>query len=146
MKIAKALKVKNRLAGEVASLQEIFKRENSRRSDNPSKVDSEEVLKNLSEKRSDLIDLKGRISVASAKIAHKLVGLFELKLEKNFLASLPTREGEEVTFVGRDQEKLVHVWQAYVNREKLDKLLTKAQDQINSLQDEIDAYNGCTDV
>lgn len=146
MKISKALKVKNRLAGEVAALQDIFKRENSRRNDNPSKVDCAEVANNLSTKLKELIDLKGKISIASSGIAYKLAELAELKLRKNFLASLPTREGAEVSFVGRDQEKLVYMWTAFLNREAVDASLTTAQDQINHLQDEIDTYNASTDI
>ena len=146
MKISKALKVKNRLAGEVAALKDIFKRENSRRNDNPSKVSPEEVLNSLTAKRKELIVLKGKISIASAGIAQSLSNLAELKLQKNFLAGLPTREGEEVSFVGRDQEKLVYTWTAFLNREALDDLLAAIQDQINNLQDEVDTFNASTDI
>ena len=47
MKIHKALKVKNRLAGEVARLMEILKRENSRRSDDTSTVERAAIHKQL---------------------------------------------------------------------------------------------------
>ena len=39
MNLAQALKLKNRLAGELVRQQEIVKRENARRSDNVSSVD-----------------------------------------------------------------------------------------------------------
>jgi len=146
MKIVKALKQKNRLAGEVASLQEVLKRENSRRSDNPSKIVVETVTSQLKLKREELIDLKGRISKASAGIASKLARLEETKQEKNYFAGLPTREGTEVAFVGRDQEKLEYVWTAYYNREGVDKKLAELQEEINNLQDEVDTFNASTDV
>ena len=46
MNIAKALKVKNRLIGQIQKQQDIVMRENSRRNDNPSTIDvREEYLK-----------------------------------------------------------------------------------------------------
>jgi hypothetical protein len=47
MKIHKALKVKNRLIGEVNKLREIVRRENSRRNDDPSTVNVPETIENL---------------------------------------------------------------------------------------------------
>ncbi len=146
MKITKALKVKNRLAGEVANLQEILKRENSRRNDNPSKVNPETVFKDLAAKRAELFGLKAKINAASSKITDKLAELEERKQEKNYFAGMPTREGEEVSFVGRDQEKLVYTWTAFLNREKLDIFLADRQNQINELQDAIDTFNASTDI
>ena len=146
MKIHKALKVKNRLAGEVAGLQEIFKRENSRRNDNASQVDASKVKNSLDAKREELFKLKGAIAQATAPITPKLAELEERKAEKNFLSGIPTREGEEVNNALGGRELVRYQWSATINREGLDELLTKAQENINKLQDEIDEFNAKTDV
>lgn len=141
MNISKALKVKNRLIGEVNRLQEILKRENSRRSDNPSEVNVEETANLLIETRRKLISLKGAIGEASAPLSEKLSFLTEQKAAINFYNSLPTREGEELTLVGANREKLAYQWTAYLNRESVDSLVKELQNSINETQDQIDDFN-----
>ena len=65
MNISKALKIKNRLVGELVKLQEIAKRENSRRNDNISKVDCGEVFNQIGVTRTKLVALKSAIVEAS---------------------------------------------------------------------------------
>ncbi len=146
MNISKALKVKNRLVGEVNRLQEILRRENSRRNDNPSTVNVEETASNLESTRIKLIALKGAINKASSPISEKLAMLGEIKNQINFYNSLPTREGEEVTLVGSNREKLSYQWNAFFNKEKVDLFVKTKQDVINATQDEIDTFNAQTQV
>ncbi len=146
MNISKALKVKNRLIGEVNRLQEILKRENSRRNDNPSEVNVEETANLLIETRQKLISLKGAIGEASAPLSEKLSFLTEQKAAINFYNSLPTREGEELTLVGANREKLAYQWTAFYNRENLDRLIKGIQLNINETQDQIDDFNARTQV
>lgn len=146
MNISKALKVKNRLAGEVTRLQEIFKRENSRRNDNPSQIDVAKIYVELEMTRQKLISLKGAINEASSPISEKLAKLAEYKQFINFINSVPNREGEEMTLIGSNREKLSYQWTAWMNREKLDKVASGLQTEINTLQDEIDLFNAQTSV
>lgn len=146
MNIAKALKVKNRLVGEVNRLKEIIRRENSRRDDNPSKIDVNSVVEEFLKASTRLSILKGEIQKANVGIFDSLALLEESKNSLNWLKTLPTREGEEVDFIGRDQEKLTHKWTAYYNQERLDKEVKKLEDFISLLQDGIDEYNAKTTV
>lgn len=146
MKIHKALKVKNRLAGEVVALQEIFKRENSRRSDNTSQVNVENIFLQLEEKRTELFKLKGSIAQATAPITPLLAELEESKSEKNFFSGMPTRDGEELISQGIGNQPLKYTWSAWINRSELDLKLASLQDKINTLQDSIDEFNSRTDV
>lgn len=146
MKIHKALKVKNRLAGEISKLQEILKRENSRRSDNPSTVNCAEVYDQYQNTSRKLVQLKSSISRASAGIASSLSRLSEYKNQLNYLNSLPVRRGVETVLIGRDQEKLEYTWTTFLSREDIDHFTADLQLQINDLQDEIDNYNSYTDV
>jgi hypothetical protein len=146
MNISKALKVKNRLAGEVSKLQDIVRRENSRRSDNPSKINVEEAYGSLFNIINSLIALKSSISRASAPISDKLSQLSELKTHVNWVSSLPTREGVEKVSYGHSKDVHDYEWTAFFNRERLDAEVETLQEEINKLQDEVDDYNAKTSV
>jgi hypothetical protein len=146
MNISKALKVKNRLAGEIVRLQNIIKRENSRRSDNASKVNVAEEFLKLSEVRQKLISLKSAIALATAPLSEKLVRLAETKAKMNFYQSLPTQEGTEVDIYGSSREKLTYEWTAFYNRQRVDAITKEFQDSIDTLQDEVDEFNAKTQV
>jgi hypothetical protein len=144
IKLHTALKLKNRIAGEVARLQGVLARENSRRDDNPSKVDAAAVDAALQAARAKLVDLKAAISVANVPIYAALATMEETKAALAFYQALNTREGVETMFTHTGNVDMMH--RAYLNREAVDALVTKLQEQINSLQDEVDGYNSATTI
>lgn len=146
MNISKALKVKNRLAGEVSKLQDIVRRENSRRNDNTSSIEVEKTYEDLKNTLNLLVSLKASISRASSPIADKLSRLSELKNHINWLSSIPTSEGEEKISYGHSADIYTYTWKAFLNREQLDGEIEKNQTEINLLQDEIDEFNAKTAV
>ena len=90
--------------------------------------------------------LKGAINQASSPVSAKLANLAESKNAINFYNSLPTREGEELTLIGSNREKLAYQWTAYLNKQGIDDLVQAIQDDINATQDEIDTFNAQTQV
>jgi hypothetical protein len=146
MNLSNALKQKNRLAGELVRQQQILQRENARRNDNTSKVNREEVWQTIQKISDQLGILKGQITIANIGIYPALERMAELKSRISFIQSLDKREGEEVSFIGRDQEKLVYQWDSIINQERSDKLVAEYQIQINDLQDTVDAYNSTTQI
>lgn len=146
MKLAHALKQKNRLAGELARQQRILERENSRRNDNVSKVNRLEVYTQILHLSEQLGAIKGKIAIANAPIYTKLERMAEYKAHIAFLVGLDKREGKEVVFVGRDDEKLVYTWDSQVTQESCDNMVGEIQKKIESLQDEVDAYNATTEI
>ena len=146
MNLVQALKTKNRLAGELVRLQNILQRENSRRSDNPSKVNCEEVYKSIIDLSDRLGLLKSQIAAANINIYPAIERMSELKSRISYLNSLPKREGEEICFVGRDNEKLVYTWDCYLNQEEVDSLVVKLQEECDRLQDTIDNFNATTQI
>jgi len=145
MNIAKALKVKNRLVSEISRLQDIFRRENSRRDDSQSLVDLVKIESELSETRSNLIRLKGALNKASAPISESLAELAERKTEILFLKGLMTRVGPEVIVYGNDN-KLEYNWSSFYSREIVDEKVKAVQVAIDELQDKIDCFNARTKV
>ena len=146
MNLSQALKTKNRLAGELVRQQQILQRENARRSDSVSKVDRQKVWDIILATSNELGELKGKITVANVGIYPVLERMAELKSRVAFLANLDKREGPEVTYVGRDQEKVEYKWYSFINQEKADELTAELQQQINDLQDKVDTYNATTQV
>lgn len=146
MNIAQALKAKNRLAGELVRKQQILVRENARRSDSVSEVNRENVFNDIIDISDKLGELKGKITRANVAIYPVLERMAELKSRIGFLTTLPKREGEEISFVGRDQEKLTYVWDSFINQESSDDIISKLQEEINELQDEVDNYNATTQL
>jgi hypothetical protein len=141
LKLQTALKLKNRLAGEMSRLQAIVSRENSRRNDNPSKVKTGEVFAELKATRAKLIALKSAIAAANVEIYPKLAEMEEIKSFINFLQDLNTREGKEITHVGLHQEQLVYEWTVFLSQEVVDDMVKVQQDKIAVLQDEVDEFN-----
>jgi len=139
IKLHTALKIKNRLAGEVTRVQEILRRENARRNDSVSKVDRAALFNVLTETREKLVKLKSEIAKANVPVYPLLARMEELKSYIAFLAGLPVREGPEV--VPSISETLSYVWASHINQEEKDKLLAETQEEINNLQDEVDAIN-----
>jgi hypothetical protein len=146
MNLAQALKQKNRLAGELVRQQQILQRENARRSDSASKVNRIIVWQKILELSEELGILKGKITVANIGIYPMLERMAELKSRIAFLNSLQKREGEEVTYVGRDQEKVTYTWNSTINQEQADAMIQGIQNDINALQDKIDCYNSTTSL
>lgn len=146
MNLAQALKQKNRLAGELVRQQQILQRENARRSDSVSQVDREEVYNRILELSTQLGELKGKITQANVNIYPALERMAELKSRIAYLNGLPKREGEEVTFIGRDQEKQTYKWDSFINQQTCDETIAELQEEINDLQDEVDSYNATTQI
>lgn len=146
MTLSQALKQKNRIAGELVRQQQILQRENSRRSDNVSKVDAATVWQKIQDLSDQLGVLKGKITAANIGIYPALERMAELKARIAFVQSLDKREGEEVSFVGRDQEKLTYTWASTINQQAADALVVQYQVEINNLQDSVDAYNATTQI
>lgn len=146
MKLSQALKEKNRIAGELVRQQQILQRENARRSDSISKVDRQALYNKILELSHALGELKGKITVANIGIYPTLERMAEYKSRIAYINLLPIREGEEISFIGRDQEKLVYTWNSYINQEKKDALIAQLQILINECQDKVDAYNATTEI
>ena len=138
MNLSQALKQKNRLAGELVRQQQILQRENTRRSDSVSNVDPKVVWDQIINLSDQLGELKGKITQANVGIYPALERMAELKSHIVFVQGMGKREGPEVTFVGRDQEKVEYTWTSFINQEAADKQVADLQEQINKLQDKVD--------
>jgi hypothetical protein len=142
--IAKGLKIKNRLIGEINRVKGIIIRENSSREDNPSKVDTNDVYSLLCELRSQLVELKSKLAIASAPAAGLLAELTELKDFINFLPTVPAKDHIDYISVGGGAQPMQKKWQCAIDRNSLELYSARTQERINELQDELDSFNAKT--
>ena len=147
MNIAKALKVKSRLIGEIVGLRNTLRSVNSRRDDQVYAADPADVDNQLNVKEKELLKLKVAIAKATAPGIDMLVEMGELKSRLLFLAQLSSyaEEGVEQKLLPNDTLKEV-VITAYYTGKKLIEMKKSLQDQINDLQDAIDDFNASTTV
>lgn len=145
MKLSQALKQKNRLAGEIVTQQRILTRENSKRNDNPSKVEVSAVFSRIVTLSDELGKIKAAIAAANVPIYPKIERMAELKSRIAYIKGLNKREGTEVEPIGANQTK-EFTWTAFITEEKADKLVAELQGEIDRLQDEVDAFNATTSV
>lgn len=148
--LSQALKLKNRLAGEVARSREIVQRENSRKESTPVRADVRAAFEQSIVRSRELAAFKGAIAAANAGVTGAETGIYgklnlqaELRGLISFLKALDTKEGEEVERVGflsRDEASRA-VYVAVINREEVDRLVALHQKEIERLQDEIDDFN-----
>ena len=93
MKLAKALKLKNRLAGELAQLKDLLAKQNVRSSKQKFDYDNREVLARLRAKLDELVRVKTALAVSNAEAYEKIFRLAELKGLTVTLGTLDTKQG-----------------------------------------------------
>ena len=141
MKIAKALKLKNQLAGDVAQLKELLAKQNSRSTKQKFDYDNREVLTRLRAKLDELVKVKAAVAAANAEIYDKIFRLAELKGLVTTLTGLDTKAGvfHEGRGFGEAAYEVEYV--AQLGKVDVDKLVTELNAEIQSLQDALDEFN-----
>lgn len=146
MNLSRALKEKSRLASELERKKCILIRENSRRSDNESKINRGDLFDEILSLKKELVDVKSKIYKANSGISEALHRLQEEKSFLTFLKSISPKTGKEEVYNYGADKATVYKWEAYLDQEKLDNLIEDVQKDINSIQDHIDAYNATTEI
>lgn len=146
MKLAKALKEKNRLVGELCRIKGIIQRENSRNERSTSTVDRAALWKQLDEVTTQLVTLKAAIFKANAGIYGTVVTMGELKSRAEWIKSISTVDGvvEQPNF--RSENVTTTKWDAHIKQEGIDNLTVELQKKIAELQDVLDTYNATVEV
>jgi len=141
MKIAKALKLKNQLAGEVAQLKELLTKQNVRSTKQKFDYDNREVLARLRAKVTELVKVKAAVAAANAEIYAKVFRLAELKGLVSTLTALDTKSGVFHEGRGFAEASYEVEYVAQLGKVDVDKLVAESKAEIQSLQDELDEFN-----
>ena len=135
--IARALKEKNRIAGQLAKTRNILSLKNSHARGDVIKVDLEHLFKEEEKLLGRLVKIKTKIAAANKEIVGKIVELAEIKSRIAWVSGIDTYEGARSDRCSNSQEYVA----TFDELEQAD-LLKKLQRQANRLQDQIDEYNG----
>jgi len=159
MKLAKALKEKNRIAGEINRLKTLISRENSRDVKSSSTVDVSSLWIDLLNTTEKLIKVKTEIFKANVGIYDKIVRMAELKGRSSWLFTINTNnekiENPYGTNIMVTEYKACMALNQNVNildlvrqfkLEDVDRMTKDLQDEIAKLQDEIDEYNATVSI
>lgn len=139
LSLSAALKTKNRIAGELARLQNILKRDNSRVESKPLRSNLAEVVEAIEVKTKDLIRIKSAIAKANVDIYETLATLEEAKAKITFLNSLPVVEGE--VSEGYGPTPVIKTYVSFFNQGDVDSQVKAWQKEADIAQDKIDAHN-----
>ena len=141
MNLAKALKLKNRLAQKINNLKQEIQTENSARADDPRKIKVEDLMNELEETIEIFIKLKLSIFVASTPMRENILKLGELKSKILFLKGISTKEGKINDYGDNDIEYSVIFDKIYIKIK-----INACETEIDSLQDELDKFNHITEI
>lgn len=141
MKLTKALKLKNQLAGEVTELKDRLGKQNSHAAKVPFDYDSREVLATLREKIDHLITVKSAIAAANVEQYPRIFRLAELKGLVALFKALDVRHG--VFTEGGNYAQPAHEveYVAQIKKATADALVAELEAEISALQDELDEFN-----
>ena len=141
MKITKALKLKNQLAGDVAELKNRLAAQNSRASTVPFDYDANEVLTALRAKVDELVAVKSAIAVANVAIYPRIFRLAELKGLVTSIKVLDTRQGVFREGGGFALSAVEVEYVAQLKKSAVDALVVELEAEISAIQDELDEFN-----
>jgi hypothetical protein len=140
--LAKALKLKNRLAQRVSQLQTQIRGANSYIEGAKVDFDAKALYETLKVETDRLTALKAAISNANAPIQATIYRLAEMKGLIAFLRGLDTKKGKVVTgYMGQAEEYVSQIGAAEAEAEAV-----RLEAVIDELQDALDAHNASVSI
>lgn len=148
MTLAQALKLKNRLVQRLEKLRSQVAANNSLEVETEREVDVRKAWTEYVAETDRLVALKAAITRANAPIQDAIYRIAELKGRATFLSNLSTTHGKQATpmYVRQENMPAYHEYDAVLRRAEVDALLEALSQEIDALQDQIDAHNHATSV
>ena len=145
MNLTKALKHKKKLVKQADEMYMRFQRYNSQNKENVDKgYDPEAAYNNWISLTDELVTLKTKIHNANSLIASKIFRLGELKNLVSRLRSVDTKNGMVREHRHGDIPPIEYV--AYIDLFSKDKQIAEWEEKIETLQEEIEAFNAITKI
>jgi hypothetical protein len=136
--LAKALKLKNRLSGRLAKVQNDIQTYNSVPEGQADQVSVPGLVQTREELVGALVSLKTAINEANREVQRDIYELAEKKATAQFLAGLNTRHGPQPP--GYPATVEVH-YVAALKKADVDALVARLEGEIDQLQDKLDHFN-----
>jgi hypothetical protein len=141
MKLAKTLKLKNQLAGEIAQLKELLAKQNVRSTRQKFDYDNREVLSQLRAKVEELVRVKTELARANVDAFEQIFRLAELKGLITTLNALDTKSG--VFHEGGNYAQAAYEveYVAQLGKVVVDAHVNELEKETQALQDALDEFN-----
>lgn len=142
--LARALKYKNRVVERMRKLEGDVQTNNSILAGSERDIDPVVALKERLSLEKHLVYLKLQLDATNAPIKILIAGLQELKGRIGFLTRINTSHGKvdaRRTMFGQEGEIL---YEAVIRKNELDKMVSEAQEEIDTTQEQIDQFNNKT--
>jgi hypothetical protein len=136
--LAKALKIKNRLAGRLAKVQADIQMYNSVPEGQAGQVDVPALMAARDELVGALVALKAAVNEANREVQRDIYDLAEQKATAQFLAGLNTRHGPQLAVYPNTGEVN---YVAALKKADADARLALLEKEIDRLQDKLDQFN-----
>ena len=136
--LAKALKVKNRLAGRLAKVQADIQAYNSVPQGQAGQVNVPALMQTREELVGALVGLKSAINEANREAQRDIYLLAEKKATAQFLAGVNTRHGPQPAVYPNTTEVS---YVAALKKADVDTLVVGLETEIDQLQDRLDQFN-----
>ena len=142
MNVKQALKAKNKLVTELKAQFEILKKYNSIEEGNPRRYSMANTLEKIHTLSNELVELKAQIHKANQPVYDKIFALAELKGLIKELKKVPTEEGK----INERYGSVVSVKEVELNIVEIEAIVSKLQDRVEALQNELDIHNSNTQI
>ena len=136
--LAKALKVKNRLAGRLAKVQADIQAYNSVPEGQAEQVNVPALMQTREELVGALVSLKTAINDANREAQRDIYDLAEKKATVQFLVGLNTRHGPQPPVYPSTIEV---IYVAALKKADVDALVARLESEIDQSQDRLDQFN-----
>ena len=142
MNVKQALKQKNKLVTDLKAQFEILKKYNSIEEGNPRRYSMANTLEKIHTLSNELVELKAQIHKANQPVYDKIFALAELKGMIKELKKVPTEEGK----INERYGSVVSVKEVELNIVEIEAIVSKLQDRVEVLQNELDIHNSNTQI
>ena len=137
MKIAQALKEKNKIGAKLAKKWDNLRDNNSIIEGSTRTYEPVELMKEIDEMTQNLIELKTKIHQASGAVRFKIFRLSELKMYVMNLRRVSSRNG----LVKERYDSVPLTMDAIYKTNEIDDLIEKVESEIDKIQEELDTFN-----
>lgn len=145
--IAKALKIKSRLTGELALVtREIQQRNSYCKERTNTIVDTKPLIVRYDRLMDQLIEVKSKISIANLGIYPRMERMNQLKAKLTAFKELSCRDDKEPGIVTRTGETKESIWLCSISEEERNTMVATIQRDIENIQDSLDEYNASTRI
>tara|TARA_R110000822_G_scaffold21989_1_gene69534 strand:- start:1312 stop:1776 length:465 start_codon:yes stop_codon:yes gene_type:complete len=144
--LARALKLKNRLAGQLAKIGGRAVSHNSYVEGTNNSYDSVKVFAEYRKIQEQLVELKSKVQAANAPIHKDIAMMGELRTEIVLLNSMSVTKGVVTEPRYGEGQDTTRVYVAAIDKLARDNNVAELEQEIDILQDDIDAHNATTTI